>query len=135
MDELLAAIYSRFTGANGATLGNLLGARNNMFFSRAPLDAVTPYITYDVVSNGDADSKTSQQYLPTISFTIWDDRTGPERAWSCVEPLQDLYSDILFNLTDWKTVRAQIVQPGIAVWDDNSEFYGITVDFLYQIGK
>jgi len=134
MDELLTAIYAYFTSATGNTLGALLGARTNMFPGTAPIDAVAPFITYSVVGNSDDDSNASTILRPVVSFTAWDTNRQPDAAWAVAVALRTLYADALLTLVTWKTIRAQIQQPGISLWDDESEYWGITVDILYEIG-
>jgi len=132
MDELLQGLYTRYLSAAGAALRAIVTA---MYPSMAVQATVAPYVTYMVLSCTQDDNMETEQYIPLVRFSIWDDQVSPARGWSAVEELRDLYRDFLPTLANWKAIRAQVQQPGIALWDEPTKSWGFHVEILYRIGR
>jgi len=132
--ELLTAIYTRFTGTNGNTLGALLGARNNLFANIAPDDTVTPYITYFVVTDSTNDTFASDILEPLVQFSVWDDQASLLMAWQVAAALRTLYKDQLLTLATWRTIRAQVASVGPGLWSDTDARGQVVMDVQYVIG-
>ena len=133
MDKLMIAIKARWDSASGATARGL--CPGDIFQGRAPAKVSTPYVIVMLPSSFSTDSMGSELIRPLVEWTVFDTATSPQAAWAANEAIRDLYADVLITVTGWSTIQAQVENPGIAAWDDDSKAWGITMDIRYILGK
>ncbi len=132
MQELMDGIVLRFNASAGDALR---GVVTDMFPDEAPESAVHPFITYALItstSDYTMGPDGSDFDFPMIQFSIWDNKSYPDRVEAAAVLLKALYTDVLLSLASWWVIRADKIQERRSK-EEGDKGYQKIVDYRYEL--
>lgn len=132
MDELLAAITTRYRAAAGATLRAIV---NGLYAEEPPAGTTAPYIQYTVFAGDQHDSMSTKHSWYHVRFSVFSETQDSLQAWQAAEAVKDLFQDEKLTLSTWTNYGVETVEPGRALQDPEDQSWVVHVELRYMIGQ